>query len=219
MKKHKMVFSAKNIIIYLLGTIIISFAVVLMLRSLIGASSWDTLHYSLHALTGITVGTATIYVALAFTIFVTVANKDIKYVGMAIPIFLVGFLIDMFNLYILVNYIPEELALRILTYTVGLVLLPFGGSMLIISSFPAGVFDEFMITLMRIFKTNNLILVRVIMEISAVTLAIILSFIAGIQFGMFNVGTLIFSISVGIFVKTYLKFFESIGLYTIEQIS
>ena len=57
------------------------------------------------------------------------------------------------------------------------------------------------------------------MEISAVTLAITLSFIAGIQFGMFNVGTLIFSISVGIFVKTYLKFFESIGLYSIEQIS
>lgn len=219
MKKHKMVFSARNIIIYLLGTIIISFAVVLMLRSLIGVSSWDTLHYSLHALTGISVGTATIYVALTFTVFVTLANKDIKYVGMAIPIFLVGFLIDMFNLYILVDYIPEVLALRILSYTIGLFLLPFGGSMLIISSFPAGVFDEFMITLMRIFKTNNLILVRVIMELSAVTLAIIISFIAGIQFGMFNVGTLIFSMSVGVFVKTYLKFFENIGLYNIEQIN
>ncbi len=219
MKKRKMVFSVKNITIYLLGSIIISFAVVMMLRSLIGVSSWDTLHYSLHALTGITVGTATIYVALTFTVFVTIANKEIKYIGMVIPIVLVGVLIDIFNLYVLVNYIPENLLLRILTYFLGLLLLPFGGSMLIISSFPAGVFDEFMITMMRLFKTNKLILVRVIMEMSAVTLAIILGFIAGIQFGMVNIGTLIFSLSVGVFVKYYLKLFERVGLYEVEQIN
>jgi len=51
-------------IIYLLGTIVISFGVVMMLRSGLGMSSWDTLHYSLHKLFGITIGTATIIVAL-----------------------------------------------------------------------------------------------------------------------------------------------------------
>ncbi|MCK5388573.1 MAG: hypothetical protein KAJ22_04745 [Candidatus Izimaplasma sp.] len=219
MKTHKMVFSFKNISIYLLGAVIISFAVVMMLRSMMGVSSWDTLHYSLHALTGITIGKATIVVAIIFTVFVTVANKDAKYIGMVIPILLVGALIDLFNLHLLVNYLPINIYLRIITYFIGLVLLPFGGSLLIISSFPAGVFDEFMITLMRLLKTNNLVLVRVIMEITAVAVAIMLGFIAGIQFGMVNIGTLIFSLSVGVFIKTYLKLFERVGLYEIEQIN
>ena len=218
MKQHKIVFSFKNIIIYLLGSIIISFAVVMMLKSLMGVSSWDTLHYSLHKLTGITVGTATIYVALSFTVFVTIANKDPKYIGMVIPIVLVGYLIDLFNLVILVNYLPVSFGARILTYFVGLCFIPLGGSLLIISSFPAGVFDEFMITIMRIFKTNNLIMVRVIIEIAAVLVALVLGFIAGIQFGMINIGTLVFSLTVGMFIKQYLKIFERIGLYEIEQI-
>ncbi len=217
MKKHNMVFSIKNISFYLLGMIIISFGVVMMLRSLLGVSSWDTLHYSLHKLTGITVGDATIYVALTFTVFVTVGNKDLKYIGMAIPIFVVGNLIDLFNLNLLLNYLPKNIFLRILTYIIGLFTLPLGGSLLIISSYPAGVFDEFMLTLMRVFKTEKLILIRIIMELSAVTLAIVLGFMAGIQFGMFNIGTLIFSVSVGMLIKFYLKLFASMGLYELKQ--
>jgi len=218
MKKHNMVFSIKNIAFYLLGMIVISFAVVMMLRSLLGVSSWDTLHYSLHKLTGITVGDATIWVALTFTLLVIIGNRDIKYIGMAIPIIIVGNLIDVFNLNLLVNYIPKNIFLRIFTYIIGLLTLPLGGSLLIISSFPAGVFDEFMLTLMKLFKSDKLVLIRVIMELSAVTLALILGFIAGIQFGMFNIGTLIFSISVGVLVKFYLKLFASMGLYDLKQI-
>ncbi len=217
MKKHNMIFSPKNIAFYLLGMIVISFGVVMMLKSLLGVSSWDTLHYSLHKLTGITVGEATIWVALTFTVFVTVGNKDLKYLGMAIPIFIVGNLIDLFNLTLLVNYIPKNIFLRILTYIIGFLTLPLGGSLLIISSFPAGVFDEFMLTLMKLFKSEKLILIRVIMELSAVTLAVILGFIAGIQFGMFNIGTLIFSVSVGVLVKFYLRLFASMGLYELKQ--
>lgn len=218
MTKRKMEFTIKNITIYIFGSIVISFAVVMMKRSNVGLSSWDTLHFSLNQLTGMTFGTAVILVATVFTIFVTAANKQIKYFLMFIPIFFVGLLIDIFDLYILVNFLPTDLTLRIFTYTLGLLLLPFGGSLLIISTFPAGVFDEFMLTLMRLFKTNKMILVRVIMEMSAVVTALILGYAAGIGFGMVNIGTLIFSVSVGMFVKTYLKLFEKIGMYEIEYI-
>ena len=218
MKSHNMVFSIKNIGFYTLGSIIIAFAVIMMKRSNIGLSSWDTLHFSLNALTGMSFGTAVILVATVFLIFVTVANKDIKYVMMFIPIFFVGFVVDIFDLYLFNNFLPEASLQRILTYTLGLVLLPFGGTLLIISTFPAGVFDEAMLTFMRLFKTNKIIMVRVIMEMSAVTLAIILGFIAGIQFGMVNIGTLIFSFTVGMFINIYLKLFERVGLYEIKQI-
>lgn len=219
MKNNTMVFSVKNLLIYFLGSIIISFSVVMMKRSNIGLSSWDTLHFSLNALTGISFGTAVIFVATVFLIFVTIANKDVKYILMFIPIIFVGYVVDLFDLHVFINFMPQHIITQILTYTLGLVLLPFGGSLLIISTFPAGVFDEAMLTFMRLFKTNKMFQVRVIMEISAVALAIILGFIAGIQFGMVNIGTLIFSVSVGMFVKNYLKLFEHFGLYTMEQIN
>jgi len=219
MKKNKMIFNAKNLFIYFIGSIIIAFAVIMMKRSDVGLSSWDTLHFSINALTGMSFGTAVIVVATIFLIFVTVANKDSKYILMFVPIVFVGYVVDLFDLYIFVSFIPNHIITRILTYILGLVLLPFGGSLLIISTFPAGVFDEAMLTFMRLFKTNKIVKVRVIMEISAVALAVALGFIAGIQFGMVNIGTLIFSVTVGMFVKTYLKFFESVGLYTIEEIN
>ena len=198
----------KNTLIYLLGTIFIAFSVVMMIKSTVGVSSWDTLHYSIHKLTGVTVGEATIIVATVFAIMVIIGNKNIKYLFMAIPIVIVGTLIDVFNLYVFVNYIPETYVLKVSTYLLGLILLPFGGALLILSSFPAGVFDEFMLTMMRVFKTNKLVLIRVIMEMSAVALAIFLGYLAGIGFGMVNIGTLIFSLTVGMFIRTYLRLFE-----------
>ena len=192
-KKH-----LKNIIIYILGMIVISFGVVMMIKSEVGLSSWDTLHWSLHKLTGITVGTATIYVALSFTVFVTLANRNWKYVFMAIPIFFVGILIDYFNLDLLATY---EL----------------GGSLLIVSTYPAGVFDEFMLTVMRILKTTKLMKVRVIIEITAVVVAVVLSLIAKDGIGMLNVGTIIFTVSIGFMLKSYLNFFEKIGLYDTKK--
>ncbi len=217
MKHRKMVFNFKNFLIYFSGLIVISFAVIMMKKSNVGLSSWDTLHYSITALIGVSFGTAAIIVATIFLIFVTIANRHFKYLLMFIPIVFVGFIIDFFDIIVFKNYLPLLLTSRILTYLIGLVLLPFGGSLLIISTFPAGVFDEAMLAIMRLLKTNKLVIVRAIMEISAVTVALIFGFIAGIRFGMISVGTLIFSVTVGIFTKNYLKLFERVGLYEIEQ--
>ena len=140
---------------YLIGMVFISFGVVMMLRSDIGLSSWDTLHYSIHRLTGITVGTAIIIVAVLFTIYITIANYKWKYMVMIIPVLIVGGLVDYFNLILFVSFEPSLLITRILSYTLGLFLVPLGGTLLIISTFPAGVFDEFMLTIMRKFKTDN----------------------------------------------------------------
>ena len=201
-----------NVLIYALGMLVISFAVVIMLRSGIGLSSWDTLHWSLHKLTGITVGWATIVVALSFTAFITIVNRNWKYLLMTISIFSVGALIDYFNLDLLESFEPSNLFFEWLAYFTGLLLLPLGGSLLIVSSYPAGVFDEFMLTIMRLLNSDKLLKIRVIIESTAVTVAVILSFIAGEKFGMLNVGTLIFTVSVGFIIKTYLGFFEKVEI-------
>lgn len=210
---------SKKVSIYIFGMVIIAFGVVMMIKSDIGLSSWDTLHWSLHKLTGITVGTATIVVAMTFTFFVTITNKNWKYLLMTIPILSVGTLIDLFNLYWFESYEPSTLVRQSFTFGVGLFLLPFGGALLIVSTYPAGVFDEFMLTIMRLLKTSKLMRVRVIMEITAVILAIVISLIVaepGEPLGKFKVGTVIFTLSVGLLLKTYLKGFEKVGMFEIK---
>jgi len=68
--------------LYILGFFAISFGVVFCLRSGIGLSTWDTLHYALHKLTNITIGTATIIVAGIFTVAVVIMNKKLKSQGL-----------------------------------------------------------------------------------------------------------------------------------------
>jgi len=203
--------------LYILGFFAISFGVVFCLRSGIGLSTWDTLHYALHKLTNITIGTATIIVAGIFTVAVVIMNKKLKYVFMGVPIFVVGFLIDVVNLQWMKDFSVSDWYFQVPTYIAGLLLLPLGGALLIISTFPAGVFDEFTLSMMRIFKTKNLIKTRVIIEVLAVITALILGLLAGIGLGQISIGTIIFSVSVGTLLKFYLSTFERIGLYETQQ--
>ncbi len=198
----------KNTIAYLIGMISIALGVVLMLRSDLGNSSWDSLHYALHMTLPITMGQATIVVAVVVTAIVIIMNKDFKYLLMFIPIFLVGNFIDLFNLVILKDFTVTTLLPQLITFIVGITILPMGGALLIVSTYPAGVFDELMLSISRVLKTSKIVLIRVIMEISAVLLALAIGLIDGFGLGKIYYGTIIFAFSVGIFVKYFVKLFE-----------
>jgi|LGOV01.1.fsa_nt_gb uncharacterized membrane protein YczE len=201
-----------RIIKYLLGMVAISLGVVMMLRSDLGNSSWDALHFSLSNLINITIGTATILVALIFTILVIWLNRNYKFLIMAVPILIVGPMIDLFNDVILIDFEATTIFIRILSLTSGILLLPLGGALLLSSTYPAGVFDEFNLVVMRKLKLKSLVPVRVIMELSAVSAAYIFGLMAGIGYGKIHVGTLIFAFTVGVFLKLYLKLFDRIGI-------
>lgn len=205
---NKVELSVKNSLIYIVGMISIALGVVLMLRSDFGSSSWDSLHYALSMVLPITIGWATILVATLFTIAIIYFNSSWNYLYMFIPIFFVGLLIDLINLVILKDFIVSSIFGQGMTFFLGISILPFGGALLIISTYPAGVFDEFMLAMMRVFKTNKMVVVRVIMELTAVAVAYIIGLRAGLDnngLGKIYYGTIIFSFSVGLFVKTYLK--------------
>jgi uncharacterized membrane protein YczE len=206
-----------NFIKYFLGMICIAFGVVFMLRSNIGLSSWDTLHYSMHKLFNITIGTAMIIVTTIFTLSLVIMNKNLKFIISGLPVFIVGPLIDFLDLILLVDFVPTELSIRLISFTAGILILPLGGAFLLASTFPGGIFDEFMMVVGRKLKTDKIALIRVIMEISAVLTALILGLLASIGIGQINIGTLIFTFTVGVLVKTYLKLFSKIGLYENQQ--
>lgn len=211
--------SVKNTLIYLLGMLTIAFGVLFMLRSDIGSSSWDSLHFALHKLLPITIGNAMIMVAVFFTILVVYFNRSFKYLVMLVPIFSVGYIFDFIDLVIMVNFNVSTLFTQILSFTLGLLMLPLGGSLLIISTYPAGVFDEFMISMMKVFKTNKMVLIRVIMEMSAVTVAFLIQLYVGFDDGQIGLGTLIFSLTVGMSVKLYLRLFTMLNMFNDETLN
>ncbi len=211
-----------RLIKYGVGMFFIAFGVSFMLKSDIGNSSWDTLHYSLEHLLNISFGTATIIVAMSFTVLVILLNKNLKYIFMAIPIAIVGPLIDLMNQIFSSNVIPEHFYLQIIYFIIGITALPLGGAFLLISTYPAGVFDEFNLVIVRKLKLKSLVPTRVIMELTAVVLAAVLGYLAGFEysdftFGKIGIGTIIFAITVGIYLKLYLKLFERIGLNENQQ--
>lgn len=214
---NKVSFKARNFIAYALGALCIAFGVVFMLRSSLGTSTWDTLHYALSIALNIELGDATIVVAIMFTIAVVALNKQAKYLFMAIPVVVVGQLINFVNLILLKDFAVDNLIGQVLTYGLGIAILPLGGALLIISTFPAGVFDEFNLAVMKKLHSEKLVLIRVIMEITAVSIAFVIGQFAGIGFGTINVGTLIFALTVGIILKKYLKLFERLGLYNEDK--
>ena len=223
-KKH---ITLSRIIKYIIGMFLIAVGVALMLKSGVGNSSWDTLHYSLEHLLNISFGTATIIVATVVMITVMILNRSVKYIFMWIPVLIVGPLIDLFIFLFNTGDIASTLPLQIVYFFLGISLLPLGGAFLIISSYPAGVFDELNLAIVSKLKLKSLVPTRVIMELTAVITAYFLgraaglsyaiNKIEGVEYGNIGIGTLIFALSVGIYLKTYLKLFERIGLYENQQ--
>ncbi len=206
-----------HLLLYFLGMVLIAAGVALMLRSSVGVSSWDTLHFSLQELTGISFGTAMLFTAVTATVLTIALQKNLKYLLMLIPIVMVALFTDLFNDRLFVSVTFDTLFANVAGFALGLSMLPLGGSMLIVSGLPAGVFDEFMLAIMKVFRSSNIPLVRAIMELTVVVLAIVLGFAAGIGFGKVSIGTLIFSLTIGWYLKTYLKLFERIGWYERKQ--
>lgn len=201
--------------LYVLGMLSIGVGVGLMLRSNVGVSSWDTLNYSLTELipsTLITMGVASGITATVMMMITIYLYRNWVYLVMAIPIVIVSSFIVFFNEVVYDGLEFTTIPTQILAYTAGLLMLPLGGSLMIVTKLPAGVYDEFMLAVLKTVKSSNITVVRAIIEITVVLLALVLSSIAGVGTGQINIGTLIFSLTIGLLITIYLKLFEKIGL-------
>ncbi len=198
----------KNTAYYVLGCLLIALGVVMMIRADIGTSPWDALHVAMGRTTPLTIGASTIVVAATVTLFVTFVRRRAKYLLMGVPIVLVGAAIDLFDLVIFASFWPDPLVLRSALFALALSIMPLGGALLIISTYPAGVFDESMYALMHLFKTQRLVLVRIIQDATPLTLALIITWITHRDVGTVGIGTLTFVVLVGPLLKTYVKTFR-----------
>jgi uncharacterized membrane protein YczE len=203
-------FSVRNIISYFVGFFILGFGVVILLRSQLGAGAWDTVTYNLRAFIaltfpGVTLGMVSFLVSGVIFSVILVYRKRIKYLFMLLPIGLVGLSIDFWDILIFDTYYPNDVALKALFYLIGTITLPLGLSLIVLSDFPAFVFDELTILLMKVFKTNKLGTVRLGIELGGIAIGILFGVLAGIGLGAVNFGSIVLAIILGPIMAFYIK--------------
>jgi uncharacterized membrane protein YczE len=174
---------------YLLGNILVALGVVTLLKTEIGAGAWDTVTYNLSALTGLTLGISSFLIQSLIVIMITIYRKQLKYVLITVSILLISTFIDFWDLVVYRDYLYEPLYLQIVVFVLAVFVLTFGLSLIILTHYPAAIFDELMLMIMSIFKTEKIFYSRLFVEMFALFLATILGFIAGIGFGAVNLGS------------------------------
>lgn len=198
-------------LIYLLGIFVTGLGVNVLLRGALGAGAWDTVIYNLRSfLNGVlqwnvTLGTVSFMIYAIVLAFVIIYNKKLKFLFVLIPIFGISLAIDFWDIVIFGNFYPTILWVRLALFVIGIFTLTLGLSLIIVTKYPAMVFDELTLMMMKIFKSNSFFKTRIFIELFAIVLASIFGFLAQIGFGAVNVGSFILALVIGPMIEFQLR--------------
>lgn len=199
-----------RIILYVFGVFVLGFGINVLLRSTLGAGAWDTVSNNFSILIDSSLGTAAFIINVSVLLFVLVYNKAIKYIVILVPIVSLSVVIDIWDIFILGDLTIDVVWLQVLSYIGGGIILSLGLALIIVSRFPAMVYDELTVSLMRLFKIKKFFTMRIMIELFAIILASIFGFLAGIGFGAVNVGSFILAIAIGPMISIHMKWLNAL---------
>ncbi len=202
---RKIAFNKKNNFYYLFGFFILGLGVNSMIVSSFGAGPWDTVTYNLSELVNLSLGTTSVAIAVILMTIVLGYTRKWELLFMALPIILVGISLDFWDIIVFGDYLPLTILSRTIFYLLGVITIPLGLAFIISSKYPAFVFDELMIMLMDILKTDKVAPIRIGIEILGITLGIIFGFLAGIGFGAVGIGSVVMALVLGPILSFFLK--------------
>lgn len=195
---------------YIFGAFLVSFGVVTLLRTNIGAGAWDTVNANLSAWTSITLGTASFLVQGLLVLMITWYRKNVKYLLITISILLIALGIDFWDILIYQEYYFSGLTVRFLVFFGGVFILTAGLSLIILTHYPAAIFDEFMMMIMTIFHTEKIFFPRLFVELLAIVIATGFGFLAGVGFGAVNIGSVVLAIVLPFILAMQLRWMKRI---------
>lgn len=202
-------FNLKELMLYFLGTVTIAFGVVMVIKSSLGTGPWDTVFIVFaRRIEPLTIGVSAIVITSLLTLWTTWMRRDWTLILMIVPILFVGVFIDLFDLVIFKEFTPEGWA-RLIPYLMGLSLVPLGGAILVVTRYPAGVFEEMTLLIRDLLKFKQVFPARMLIETFPMVLSGILSWIWFRDLGAINIGTLGFIAFIGPLFQVYLKRLET----------
>jgi uncharacterized protein len=185
------------VIFYVLGVLVAALGINFLLRSDLGAGAWDTVSYALSQLARISVGTASLTVNVTVLLVVLADRRKLKYLFVLVPILLFGAAIDFWDLLVLASFHPTLLWVRVLLFVTGVFIITLGLAMVVVTTYPAMVYEELTLLLMKRFRIKTFFATRMLIELFALVLAVGIGFLAGIGFGKVNFGSVVLAIFIG----------------------
>lgn len=178
---------------YLFGFLLLGLGVIVILRSRLGAGSWDATTANLSALLNSTLGTASFTINLVIMITLISFHKSFKYLLIVIPMILMSLTLDFWDIIVFDDdfLLNAHFLIKALAYGIGLLILSLGLALIITCDYIAGTIDELMLLVMKLVNTEKTFLVRLSIEMFAIILALIFGFFAGIGFGAVNLGSIL----------------------------
>lgn len=199
-------------LLYLSGMLVTGLGVNVLLRSALGAGAWDTVNYNMRSFLNVifniqvTLGTVSFVVYAIVLGIVFGYHKQLKFLLVLVPIFGIALSIDFWDIVVIGNVYPEALWIRLILFGLGIIFLTLGLSLIITTQFPAMVFDELTLIVMKVLKLKSFFTARILIELFAIVLASILGFIGQIGFGSVNFGSFILALIIGPMIEMHLKY-------------
>lgn len=204
---------------YLIGIFLLGFGVNLMKASTLGAGAWDTVTINIRDYlmivqgnTWVTLGAISFSISLTIMLIVFLYRRKWKFLLMIVPVILVALAIDFWNVFVFLDRAAGKFAFKLLFYLVGTFTLPFGLALIVKSSYPAFVFDEWMLMLVKIFKAKKITFVRLGIEFTGIAIGALFGYLTYYAstggFGAVNLGSFIFSFMLSPIMATYYKWMK-----------
>ena len=188
------------------GFFIIANGIVCTIQANLGVNPWDVLHIGLSYQTGLSIGRVMQSVGLLL-IGLSYILKVRLYIGTLLNMIFLGLFVD---LVLYINYIPAPniLGLRILIFISGVALFGMGCAIYISANLGAGPRDSLMLALGKLlpFRLGT---VRTFIEVTVTLIGYLLG-------GPLGLGTVIFALTVGIFMDigfALVRIFKNTRIY------
>jgi uncharacterized membrane protein YczE len=197
---------------YVVGNFVATFGAVLTIRSSLGPAPFDVLFVHLKMTTPLTLGLAAFLVQGIIIITVTLVRRQWRYLISFSSVVLAGLALDFWDVIVLSNVAPTTLWVRLLMYPLGIYILTLGLGIIVTSKLAAVSFDELMYLLMDLFKTKKIFWIRLAIESSGILLGLVVSFTAGLGFGVLTPASVIIVFVFPGLLKWQLYFLSRFGL-------
>ena len=202
-----------------MGIVLLGAGVILFSRASLGSAPWDTAILNLESLMvhlnlPISKGTSSLIHTGVLLVFVLILQRKPQPLLAIIPMVLISLSIDGWDKIIFVSILTENLDLftRIVFFVVATFLMTFGLASIIISGYQPNVYDDFHLTLLKIFKIKSFSMGRWIVEFLGLALGLVYALIENNGLGAVSWLSLFLAVTFGYFIQFFVQIYQHVKI-------
>lgn len=208
-------FSFFYLALYGLGILALGLGVSLFARANLGVAPWDTAILNLQRLLAvnniqITIGQSSLIHTSVLLLTVLILGRTWQSILAIFPMILISLSIDLWDLWLLPAFGVQDLTLpfRIVAFLTALLLMTWGLATIIISGFPPNVYDDFHLTILRVFKIKSFTNARWIVEFLGVFTGLTYALLQGDGLGSITVLSFVLALAFGSLITVFVNLYR-----------